>query len=32
MDSALESQLHSREVANTALGITREGTENKADR
>lgn len=29
MDSALTSELHGSEVANSALGIIREGTENK---
>lgn len=31
MDSALKSQLHGSEVANSALGIIREETENKTD-
>lgn len=31
MGSALKSQLHGSEVANSALGIIRKGTENKID-
>lgn len=31
MDSAPKSQLHGSEVANSALGIIREGSENKTE-
>lgn len=31
MDSAPKSQLHGNEVANSALGIIREGSENKTE-
>lgn len=31
MESALKSQLHGSEVANSALGIVREGNENKTE-